>query len=210
MAHSGKRLVDLKLAGEAAKAPAVDIEQVLYTAAELFAERGYNGVSTREIAKACGCRLPSIYYHFGSKETLYAEAFANRLEDTIDDINDRIDVTAHPEQKMRQMVAAFFDLLSKDSCLLLLVQRDIAEASVPEQAFLCRPQHRYFLKVIGQLIADVQGRPADPNLVIIVHGMLLGYCEFYHLVQETGHGVPRQSDAQRLASLQDAVLKVLV
>lgn len=37
----------------------------------LFARKGFDGVSTRDIAGACGVNLASIAYHFGGKEGLY-------------------------------------------------------------------------------------------------------------------------------------------
>lgn len=39
-------------------------------AAELFAARGYDAVSVREIVEACGVTKPALYYHFESKEGL--------------------------------------------------------------------------------------------------------------------------------------------
>lgn len=50
-------------------------EQLVYAAGELFAEFGYDGVSTRMIAEKAGVTLGSIHYHFGSKENLYLESF---------------------------------------------------------------------------------------------------------------------------------------
>src|SRR5947199_8994688 len=39
-------------------------------AARLFAERGYDATSVREIVEAAGVTKPTLYYHFGSKEGL--------------------------------------------------------------------------------------------------------------------------------------------
>jgi AcrR family transcriptional regulator len=49
-----------------------DAQERLLTAAErLFAERGLDGVSLRQINEAAGCRnVAAIHYHFGSKEAL--------------------------------------------------------------------------------------------------------------------------------------------
>jgi TetR/AcrR family transcriptional regulator len=41
---------------------------------EIFAQKGYNGARTKEIAKAAGISETLIFQHFGSKERLYAEA----------------------------------------------------------------------------------------------------------------------------------------
>ena len=46
------------------------------TAARLFASRGYDATSVREIVEAAGVTKPTLYYHFGSKEGL-AHALLN-------------------------------------------------------------------------------------------------------------------------------------
>lgn len=47
--------------------------KIFRTAAQLFAQKGYNGVSMREISEAAGLSKPTIYYYFGSKEGIYKE-----------------------------------------------------------------------------------------------------------------------------------------
>ena len=43
-------------------------DKILITAAKMFSERGYDKVTTREIAKSIGINSASIYHHFASKE----------------------------------------------------------------------------------------------------------------------------------------------
>lgn len=45
--------------------------KLLHTAFELFALRGLDGVSTREIAQKAGCNIQAISYYFGGKDGLY-------------------------------------------------------------------------------------------------------------------------------------------
>jgi AcrR family transcriptional regulator len=53
--------------------------QVLKAAATLFAERGFDAVSVREIVEAAGVTKPALYYHFGSKEGLAAAIMGDLL-----------------------------------------------------------------------------------------------------------------------------------
>ena len=55
------------------KMPATTKELLIYNAGELFAEYGYEAVSTRMIAEQAGVKLSAIHYHFGSKENLYQQ-----------------------------------------------------------------------------------------------------------------------------------------
>jgi AcrR family transcriptional regulator len=54
-------------------------ERILTEAEALFAERGYEAVSVREITKKAGCNLAAVNYHFGNKNNLYLEVFRSRV-----------------------------------------------------------------------------------------------------------------------------------
>jgi len=42
-------------------------ERILREASKLFAERGYHGTTTRDVAAAVGIRQPSLFHHYPSK-----------------------------------------------------------------------------------------------------------------------------------------------
>ena len=48
-------------------------EQILATAADLFAARGFHGVSVVDLGAACGISGPALYKHFASKDAVLAE-----------------------------------------------------------------------------------------------------------------------------------------
>lgn len=52
-------------------------DRILETASALFGERGYDGVSTTEIARAAEVNKAMIFYYFGSKEKLYSAVFGS-------------------------------------------------------------------------------------------------------------------------------------
>jgi AcrR family transcriptional regulator len=58
-------------------------ERILRTAERLFAERGFNGVSVRELAAAAQVNIASIGYHFDSKEGLLSEVYRRHCEPLI-------------------------------------------------------------------------------------------------------------------------------
>lgn len=45
--------------------------KIFMAAAQLFFQRGYNGVSIREICEETGVSKPTLYYYFGNKEGIY-------------------------------------------------------------------------------------------------------------------------------------------
>ena len=46
-------------------------EKIIKTALELFSQRGYDGVSVRDIARAVGIRESSLYNHFENKRAIF-------------------------------------------------------------------------------------------------------------------------------------------
>lgn len=62
--------------GEATRA------ELVGAAADLFAERGYEGTSIEAVLRATGLSRGALYHHFASKEELF-EAVFNKVEDDV-------------------------------------------------------------------------------------------------------------------------------
>jgi TetR/AcrR family transcriptional regulator, regulator of cefoperazone and chloramphenicol sensitivity len=50
-------------------------ERLLHAALQVFAAKGYEGASTREICRLAGVNIAAIHYYFGDKASLYREVF---------------------------------------------------------------------------------------------------------------------------------------
>jgi AcrR family transcriptional regulator len=55
-------------------------EAILFEASRFFAEKGYRGTSTRDIAAAVGIRQPSMFFHFESKAAILCELLRGNLD----------------------------------------------------------------------------------------------------------------------------------
>lgn len=71
------------LPGDAAQEPR---DEILEAAAELFAERGFAGTSTRAIAERVGIRQASLYYHFSGKDEMLIELLTNSVRPSLDEM----------------------------------------------------------------------------------------------------------------------------
>lgn len=82
---------------------------ILAAGQAIFAEKGYSGANVNEIVALAQTTKPMIYYHFGSKEGLFAavleEVYARMRE--IEQSLQLDDLSA--EQAMRQLVEVTFD-----------------------------------------------------------------------------------------------------
>src|SRR5215469_10602103 len=55
-------------------------ERILDAAEQLFSQRGFYGVSLREITQAAGVDVALVGYHFGGKRELFAAVFERRAD----------------------------------------------------------------------------------------------------------------------------------
>lgn len=58
--------------------------KLIEAAARVFAERGFQKASTREICRLAEANVAAVNYHFGGKAELYREVFRRSLRDFID------------------------------------------------------------------------------------------------------------------------------
>lgn len=96
------------------------MEHILAVAARLFADKGYDATSMREIAEGAGVTKPTIYYYFQSKEGLLARL----LEEAFGSVNREIEaiglrgLDSDPYQCLVDAVWLFFDFTVKHQDLV--------------------------------------------------------------------------------------------
>src|SRR3954465_13108271 len=84
--------------------------QIIETAERLFAERGFDGTSVRDIADEAGINVAMISYYFGSKEKLLHALFTYRAEGTTQVLEAMLqNKDLDPLQKVNVMIDYFID-----------------------------------------------------------------------------------------------------
>lgn len=81
-------------------------EQLLDTAANVFAELGYAGSTTAALAKAAGVTEPIIYRHFASKRDLFIALIDRTGEDTIRLWEKHLGDAPDPAERLRRLIGA--------------------------------------------------------------------------------------------------------
>ena len=83
---------------------------IMNAAEQLFAEKGFDGTSVRDIAGQAGVNLAMISYYFGSKEKLLVALIAHRASYThgiLEEINK--DNTLSPWDKIERLIDLYVD-----------------------------------------------------------------------------------------------------
>ena len=121
--------------------------QLLLTAArDIFAERGYKGTSTRDIAERAGVTEVMIFRHFGTKANLFQEAvvapFTLFIQHYLADYRSREHGIRSPYEEGLDLYTGLFEVLrgEREVLLALMAARQFddlpaAAASQVEQAF---------------------------------------------------------------------------
>ena len=81
-------------------------EQLLDTAVNLFAEKGFAGATTSELAKAAGVTEPIIYRHFKSKKNLFISVIERTSDLTLEMWERQLATAKDPAQRLRRLIGA--------------------------------------------------------------------------------------------------------
>ena len=83
-------------------------ELILDAARQVFAEEGLEGASLRAIAIRAGYTPAALYFYFESKEAIYAEVLKASLASLGSAVNQAVERTRSPRQKLKAAAMAFF------------------------------------------------------------------------------------------------------
>lgn len=130
-------------------------ESILFSAEMLFAEKGFDGTSTREISKAANANISLIAYYFGSKEKLLERIFEYRIKESLDfalALMLREDLPAW--QKLELLMDKFVERVRRLKYFYLLVQREKLNLSNPAIIEIIRNYHKEFLKIYQTILKE--------------------------------------------------------
>lgn len=152
-------------------------DAILDAAERRFAERGFDGVSVREIAADVGLKnQASLYYHFGSKQEIYEAALKRGVDALIARLAESAEVA--PRARDAAMVARdldrVLDYLVDHPHLARLIQR----AGLDESAFVRGTVRRIVEPLYTQgvrALRDAGGPWQDADLPHVAAGI-------YHLI----------------------------
>jgi AcrR family transcriptional regulator len=81
-------------------------DQIVAATAPVFAERGYRGATTAELAEAAGISDGLIFRYFPTKADLYSAVLDRAVDGLERCVRDRVRPDATPEQKLEETVRA--------------------------------------------------------------------------------------------------------
>jgi AcrR family transcriptional regulator len=133
-------------------------EQILAAALIAFAEGGYAGTSTDQVARAAGVSQPYVVRLFGSKQQLFLELYRGVAERILSTLRAAVSDLAAGDQPAANAGAAYVELMGDRTLLRVLMHGFIAGGD-PEIGRIAR-------NALGEVFAVVRAAvPADDPLV---------------------------------------------
>jgi len=156
---------------------------LIAVATPLFAERGFHGVSVRELAKSAGMNLSMISYYFGGKEALYAAVLTEQFA-TLNQVAETKAMTSDPLAKFELYIRSTVDRYRKNPYLLRFYTSELTNPT-PSFDLIVKPAIRGVLLVLRETfregLAVGQFRKGlDPMDTILA---LAGMINFYFLLE---------------------------
>ena len=148
--------------------------RILDVAEALFCERGFEGVSVRELTAAAGCNLAAVNYYFGGKDKLYAEMFRRQFEMMIQRNLGIIErVMAQPDVSLEVLLRAVMEPVIRrvienetGGKVLRLLVREILNRRIDRQTLSADMKGRLFDRLgraILQLVPEI-----EPDKILLV------------------------------------------
>ncbi|MBI2538140.1 MAG: TetR/AcrR family transcriptional regulator [Gemmatimonadetes bacterium] len=134
-------------------------ERLLSVSCELFARQGYDGTSVRDITRRARANLGAITYHFGSKEALYHEVLASRVEPLVELVARAAALPGTPLDRVEAIVRTFLDFVAAHPEMPKLILRELAaERPLPP------PAQRAMQRNFGALVEAVAAGQRDGTI----------------------------------------------
>lgn len=105
-----------------------DARTAILDAAELlFAERGFNATTIKQIGERAGQNPALIYYYFDNKATLYRHVLDRIFEEIVNEGRQRTGTHADPAEVVRGVIASQVAVLSRKAHLPALLARELID-----------------------------------------------------------------------------------
>jgi TetR/AcrR family transcriptional regulator len=156
---------------------------LIATAIPLFAAKGLNGVSVRELATAAGVNLSMISYYFGGKEGLYAAVLTEQFA-VLEKIGEIEQMEIDTLQKFELYVRATVSRYRKSPYLLRFYTSELTNPTACFETIV-KPAIKRVVQILQETFSDglsheMFRKGLDPTDTVLA---LAGMINFYFLLE---------------------------
>ena len=166
-------------------------EKLLAAATRLFAEKGFAGVSIRQLAEAAGVNSAMISYYYGGKEGLYEAVLTTQYERLLGKFEAIAVLEAPVKEKIRQYAEVIrLNHTAEQPLMARLIQRELTSPTACMEKVVRNYTSRIARIVSGivqQGVEDGEFRQDIPPLFATL--ALAGMLNFYFILREATRAI---------------------
>lgn len=98
---------------------------ILKVAEDLFMDKGFNGVSTTEIAQKVGCNQALIHYYYRTKANLFQKVFENKLRYLVSQFDITDESEEDFEERLSNRISKHYEILKQNPKLPIFILNEI-------------------------------------------------------------------------------------
>ena len=127
-------------------------EHILLHAEKIFAEKGFEGSSTREISEKAKVNVSMISYYFGSKEKLFVKIFEVRMNESLKFSEDVLaNQNLNEWEKLVIIINRYADRVKNLKTFYRILQREQLNSKNPVIAEFLKKSKKGFLAIYTEL-----------------------------------------------------------
>lgn len=100
--------------------------QILQVAEQLFAEKGFDGTSIRDIAKHAKINIAMVSYYFGSKEKMLEAVIMSRISDLKIQLENLLKENLSPMEKVDKLIDFYIARMQKNRFIYQIVHFELS------------------------------------------------------------------------------------
>jgi len=130
------------------------LAEILDFATDVFAEKGYEGASMRDLSRLSGISLAGLYYYFESKEKLLYIIQQHTFTTIIERLRERLATSSDPETRIRIFVHNHVDYsIARQKAMKVLSHEDdvLKDGYGAELAGIKREYYRICMGLVEEL-----------------------------------------------------------
>ena len=191
------------------KTPQEAREKLQTAGTRMFAEKGFAGVSIRQLAEESGVNNALISYHFGGKEGLYEAVVTAQYERLVGRVEAIAASTKSPPDKLRAWATMIYQNHTQEQPLMArLIQGELSSPTACLEKVVCKYTARLAQLLTGILRDGIQSGYFRNDIEPVFAALsLAGMINFYFVLREVTKTVMPKS-IQKDQDFIEAALKI--
>ncbi len=152
------------------------LQHILRHAARVFAEKGYEGASIRDISRSTGFSLSGLYYYFESKQKLLYLIQIHAFRSILKRLERRLALLRDPEARLRALVNNHLDYFLRHPTEMKVLAHEEQALEDPYRREVAEIKRRYYELACGifeELRKTRRVRRVNPRVAVLsLFGMM--------------------------------------